>query len=69
MMSAFENAEKFVNEIPASQKAGISGLSEAVARAAELGLPTDEISLKKVIASTGVNAASAQGGSRVGLIW
>jgi len=68
-MSAFENAHKFVNEIPASQKAGVSGLAEAVARAAELGLPTDEVSLKKVIASSGVSAASAQGGTRVSVDW
>jgi len=64
-MSAFENAHKFVHEIPASQKTGISGLSEAVAKAAELGLPTDEVSLKKVIASSGVNASSASGGGSV----
>jgi hypothetical protein len=68
-MSAFENAHKFVNEIPASQKAGVSGLAEAVAKAAELGLPTDEVSLKKVIASSGVSAASAQGGTRVSVDW
>ena len=68
-MSAFENAHKFVHNIPASQKAGISGLSEAVAKAAELGLPTDEISLRKVIASSGINAASAQGGTRISLDW
>ena len=68
-MSAFENAHKFVNEIPASQKAGVSGLAEAVAKAAELGLPTDEVSLKKVIASSGISAASAQGGGRVTVDW
>lgn len=68
-MSALENAHKFVNEIPASQKAGVSGLAEAVAKAAELGLPTDEVSLKKVIASSGVNAASAQGGGRISIDW
>ena len=68
-MSALENAQKFVSEIPASQKAGVSGLAEAVAKAAELGLPTDEASLRKVIASSGVNAASAQGGGRIDLEW
>lgn len=68
-MSAFENAHKFVHEIPASQKAGVSGLSEAVAKAAELGLPTDEVSLKKVITASGINAASAQGGARVSVDW
>ncbi len=68
-MSAFENAHKFVHDIPASQKAGISGLTEAVAKAAELGLPTDEVSLKKVIASGGINAASAQGGGRISVDW
>ena len=68
-MSALENAQKFVSEIPASQKAGVSGLAEAVAKAAELGLPTDEVSLRKVIASSGVNAASAQGGGRIDLEW
>lgn len=68
-MSSFENAYKFVNDIPASEKAGISGLAEAVAKAAELGLPTDEVSLKKVIASSGINAASAQGGGRVSVDW
>ena len=69
VMSAFENAHKFVHDIPASQKAGISGLTEAVAKAAELGIPTDEVSLKKVIASAGINAASAQGGGRVSVDW
>ena len=46
-MSAFENAHKFVHDIPASQKAGVTGLSEAMAKAAELGLPTDEAPLEK----------------------
>jgi hypothetical protein len=68
-MSAFENAHKFVHDVPASQKAGISGLSEAVAKAAELGMPTDEVSLRKVIASSGISAASAQGGTRISADW
>ena len=68
-MSAFENAHKFVHDIPASQKAGVTGLSEAVAKAAELGLPTDEVSLRKVIASSGISAASAQGGTRISFDW
>ena len=68
-MSAFENAHKFVHDVPASEKAGISGLSEAVAKAAELGMPTDEVSLRKVIASSGISAASAQGGTRISADW
>ena len=70
-MSAFENAHKFVHEIPASQKAGVSGIADAVAKAAELGLPTDEVSLKKVISSSGVNASSASGGGgvRIDVSW
>ena len=68
-MSAFENAHKFVHDIPASQKAGVTGLSEAMAKAAELGLPTDEVSLRKVIASSGISAASAQGGTRISIDW
>ena len=68
-MSAFENAHKFVHDVPASEKAGVSGLSEAVAKAAELGMPTDEVSLRKVIAASGVSAASAQGGTRVSVDW
>ncbi len=69
IMSAFENAHKFVHDVPASEKAGVSGLSEAVAKAAELGMPTDEVSLRKVIAASGVSAASAQGGTRVSVDW
>ena len=68
-MSAFENAHKFVHDIPASQKVGVTGIAEAVAKAAELGLPTDEVSLKKVIAASGVSAASAQGGGRISVDW
>ena len=68
-MSAFENAHKFVHDIPASQKSGISGIADAVAKAAELGLPTDEVSLKKVLATSGISAASAQGGTRVSVDW
>ena len=68
-MSAFENAHKFVHDIPASQKSGVSGIADAVAKAAELGLPTDEVSLKKVLATSGISAASAQGGTRVSIDW
>ena len=67
-MSSIENAKKFV-ELPADQKKGITGLAGAVAKAAELGLPTDEISLRKVLLSSGVDAASAQGGGRIDLEW
>jgi hypothetical protein len=69
IMSAFENAHKFVHDVPASEKAGVSGLSEAVAKAAELGMPTDEVSLRKVIAASGISAASAQGGTRIVVDW
>ena len=61
-MSNLDNARKFI-ELPSDQKKGITGLAAAVAKAAELGLPTDEVSLRKALLSSGVDPASAQGGT------
>ena len=61
-MSNLDNAKKFIG-LPSDQKKGITGLAAAVAKAAELGFPTDEVSLRKALLSSGVDVASARGGA------